>query len=101
MAGKAWDHGGKTSSQRGYGAEWQKLRRQVLDDDPLCRVCREQGRTTLATAVDHIKPKAKGGTDAWDNLRPICDPCHRVKTIEDQGKAARPRKTIGLDGWSV
>lgn len=97
MARGRWDHDGKSSHQRGYGAEWQKLRRQILDDDPLCRVCRQQGRTRLATAVDHIKSKAKGGTDALDNLRPICDACHRAKTAEDAGRPLRP--TIGSDGW--
>ena len=50
---------------------------------------------TPATQVDHIKPKAKGGTDDWDNLQSICDRCHDAKTKQDMGV----RPAIGLDGW--
>ena len=57
--------------------------------------CKRVGRATPATQVDHIKPKAKGGTDDWDNLQSICDRCHDAKTKQDMG--ARP--AIGLDGW--
>lgn len=99
MTRKAWDHGGRSSHQRGYGAAWQKLRRQVLDEEVMCRVCLAASKNTLATAVDHITPKAKGGTDDRSNLRAICDPCHKAKTAEDAGRPLHP--TIGLDGWIV
>lgn len=66
---------------RGYGAQWEKIRKQVLGrDHGLCRVCLAIGRVTPATAVDHIIPKSRGGGDDLGNLQAICDSCHRVKT---------------------
>ena len=93
----AWSR--ESRHARGYGTEWDKLRRRVLDADPLCRPCKEAGRVCLAVQVDHITPKAKGGTDGDDNLQPICDPCHKAKTARDAGRTVRP--TIGLDGWPI
>ena len=89
---------------RGYGAHWVKLRSQALARDMhLCQPCLAQGRATPATAVDHITPKAKGGTDEPDNLQAICQACHDAKTgretAEAQGRRVKAR--IGLDGWPV
>lgn len=92
------DRGSRQS--RGYGAVWEKLRVRVLKrDDYLCKVCLAKGRITAATQVDHIKQKAKGGTDDLDNLQSICDPCHADKTYRENGRIARP--VIGLDGWPI
>lgn len=76
-----------TRQQRGYGAEWDRLRLQILDrDDHLCQPCLRVYRVTVATQVDHITPKARGGTDEPANLQAICDACHRSKTSsESQG----------------
>src|ERR1043166_9575505 len=93
-----WDHGGKGRIERGYDHRWMKLRLVVLArDQHLCQPCRRAGRGTPAAAVDHIKPKAKGGTDELENLEAICEPCHRNKTLADQGK--RPRRAIDVTGW--
>lgn len=66
-------------------------------DKRLCQVCLAKGKVTVATEVDHIKPKAKGGTDDIRNCQAICSPCHAAKTLADSG--ARIRPTIGNDGW--
>ena len=73
---------------RGYDRRWRKLRLLVLSDEPLCRMCREIGRTRLATVVDHIRPKRDGGTDERDNLQPLCKPCHdgAKAAFENTGK---------------
>lgn len=42
-----------------------------------------QGRVTPARTVDHITPKAKGGTDDDANLQAICDECHKAKTAAE------------------
>ena len=81
---QAWDHGGKTSHQRGYGATWQKLRAYVLASEPLCRECQATGRVTPATDVDHVRPKAEGGTDAVENLQPLCRSHHIAKTKRER-----------------
>jgi 5-methylcytosine-specific restriction protein A len=80
-----WPNSDKLSSTaRGYGAAWQRLRRFVLERDPICRVC----RTNHSTEVDHLIPKSQGGTDEEHNLRGICGGCHATKTA-DESRAAR------------
>jgi 5-methylcytosine-specific restriction endonuclease McrA len=100
-----WKHGGRSRHQRGYGWGWEKLRTHILARDKhLCQPCRSgsPSRVTPATEVDHIVPKAKGGTDSECNLQAICEPCHRAKSIADQGKKPRCRKlTFGPDGWPI
>lgn len=97
---KPWHHGGKSRHERGYGSSWDKLRKQVLTEEPMCRSCfEEHGVVTAATQVDHITPKAKGGTDARSNLRPICADCHAKKSAEDRGH--RVRVETGEDGWPI
>lgn len=90
---------GKASRHdRGYGSAWERTRRLALvRDGYLCLACAADNRTTVATEVDHITPKHKGGTDDLDNLQSLCTECHAAKTLRDTGKRARPR--IGLDGW--
>jgi 5-methylcytosine-specific restriction protein A len=61
------------------------------------------GRPTPATQVDHIKPKAKGGTDDDDNLQSICHDCHTEKTRIESAEAQgyKPKPKIGTDGWPM
>lgn len=35
---------------------------------------------TVANHVDHITPKADGGSDDDCNLQSLCAPCHEAKT---------------------
>jgi hypothetical protein len=72
-----------------YGAPWRKLRDQVLANEPLCRRCADMGRTVPAVQVDHIMPKESGGTDAFDNLQPLCLECHRLKTGREDSSPAQ------------
>ena len=73
---------GRTSTERGYGTAWRKLRAKVMKrDNYLCQVCLPQ--MTKAKEVDHITNKAKGGTDDMDNLQAICIGCHRAKTANE------------------
>ena len=77
---QAW-HRGQNTTERGYGQAWRIKRAHILERDGyLCQVCKQQGRLTEATAVDHIKNKASGGTDDLDNLQAICQVCHKAKT---------------------
>jgi len=81
-------------------AAWKKLRLQVLKRDGwICVECRKRDRITAATDVDHITPKAKGGTDTMENLRAVCRTCHFEKSAADRGYRVKPR--IGLDGYPI
>jgi 5-methylcytosine-specific restriction protein A len=88
---KAWDRTsqqrGKTTTQRGYGWQWQKLRQRIIDRDlGLCQPCKRKDRVTAFHAVDHIVPKAKGGTEDESNLECICKRCHKAKTAREDSK---------------
>lgn len=85
---------------RGYGTAWNKLRLHILERDKhLCQPCLAKNRVSPARQVDHITPKANGGTDDETNLQAICDPCHKAKTARDNGQTPRPQ--IGTDGWPI
>jgi 5-methylcytosine-specific restriction endonuclease McrA len=55
--------------------------------------------------VDHITPKAKGGTDEDTNLEATCDDCHKAKTAaeaaEAQGRTVKQRPGFMPDGRPV
>src|SRR5262245_23908439 len=77
-----WRAPGRGSRQaRGYGAAWTRLRATVMRRDGyLCQPCRRVERLTPADEVDHVVPKAQGGSDDLTNLEAICTPCHKAKT---------------------
>lgn len=96
-----WKHQA-SRHDRGYGRAWQQLRQTVLERDRYlcqCAVCRSSNRVRLATEVDHIVPKARGGTDALSNLQAINADCHKLKTLADAGGS--PPVRIGFDGFPV
>ena len=70
------------SAQRGYGARWRRLRLLVLARDS---VCRQPGCNELSTDVDHIVPRAEGGTDSMSNLQGLCHAHHSAKTAKEDG----------------
>lgn len=56
-----------------------------------CHECKAANRLLEATEVDHIKPKADGGTDDPGNLQAINRDCHKRKTQRDAFNGRRPR----------
>ena len=93
-----WSRG--SSDARGYGHAWRKLRDRVLKRDRyLCQPCERKNFVSIASSVDHIVPKSRGGTDDMSNLQAICEECHKEKTTVESGGKPKPR--IGVDGWPV
>ena len=86
-----WQKRRGSRQDRGYGANWERVRAVVLRrDNHLCQECLRNGRVHEAKEVDHIKAKARGGSDAESNLEVICHDCHRSKTArESMGPADR------------
>lgn len=39
--------------------------------------------------------------DAPENLQAINSECHRIKTIEENGGKAKPKRRIGIDGFPI
>ena len=61
-----------------YGRQWQKARKNFLTENPLCAMCREQGRLTAATVVNHNPPHGFDPERFWDvsTWQPLCQPHH-------------------------
>lgn len=86
---QAWRTTSGSSTSRGYGSAWRRLRKMVLARDPVCVTCRRRP----SAHVDHIRAKASGGDDAMDNLRGLCEGCHMRKTARD-GLARKALKRL-------
>lgn len=83
-----------SASRRGYGRRWQSARTRFLLTHPLCGMrpsglapvmsrCHDEGRTTIATVVDHVRPHRGDERLFWDvgqNWQAHCADCHRRKT---------------------
>lgn len=84
------------STQRGYDAEWRKIRAQKLAVNPLCEcdACKSSHRTTAAEVVDHIRSIAARPDLrlVWSNLRSMSKRCHDQHTARTQG-FAQPKKS--------
>jgi 5-methylcytosine-specific restriction enzyme A len=82
----AWSK--ESSTARGYGFAWQKLRLVILERDCYlcqCAECAKRQVPLPANEVDHILPKAQGGTDDESNLRAVNTECHKRLTIAQKG----------------
>lgn len=74
-----------SASSRGYGGAWRKFRLQYLAANPYCAMCEREGRSVVATVVDHVEPH-KGDRDKFwdeDNMQALCGRCHAAKTLEE------------------
>jgi 5-methylcytosine-specific restriction protein A len=91
------EHRRAKTSERGYGAAWQKARAAYLAKHPLCRDIHRShaGRVVLATDVDHIVPHRGDKSLFWDssNWQPLCHECHSRKTALEDGGFGRYRHT--------
>lgn len=84
-----------TTAERGYDADWKRVRAMKLAMSPLCECEGCQAgrlRVTEATVVDHIVPIAERPDLrlALSNLRSMAKSCHDRRTAREQG-FARPR----------
>ena len=79
------------SGARGYGADWQRLRKQCMREQPLCILCAkgsatQRPRVVAAVEVDHIIPVtlAPELRLTRSNLQCLCKHCHRRKTMMER-----------------
>jgi 5-methylcytosine-specific restriction endonuclease McrA len=74
---------GKTT-ERGYGADWRRLRDWHLRRNPLCRLCLLDDRVVAASDVDHIVAVTLAPERRLDpdNLQSLCHPHHMQKEAE-------------------
>ena len=78
-------HEVKTTKEKGYGRRWQKVSKLFLLKHPLCVRCKDDGKLTAATVVDHIKPHRGDQKLFWDesNWQSLCKQCHDKKTMTE------------------
>jgi len=61
-------------SRRGYGRQWEKVRKMYLARHPICEECERYGMVELARIVHHIDQDPYN--NEFDNLQALCLSCH-------------------------
>ncbi|MCU7837019.1 MAG: HNH endonuclease [gamma proteobacterium symbiont of Taylorina sp.] len=61
-----------------YNYRWQKIRKNYLQSNPLCVICKNDGFIVPATIVDHIIPHKGDEYLFYDesNYQSLCKHCH-------------------------
>lgn len=79
-------HSGGKTSDRGYGWDWQRFRKQVLRTSPLCVDCEAEGRVSVAEELHHVV-KIKDAPHLRldpDNVLPLCGRHHDERTAKGE-----------------
>lgn len=75
-----------STTERGYGWDYQQWRDRIIRERPLCEDCLDQGRVTPAEELHHmvkIKDDPSRRLDE-DNARMLCGPCHDKRTARGE-----------------
>ena len=91
-ARQAWrelDRRRGSAAARGYGWAWKRIADEHKRKHPHCvdpfGVHKACGIKAMATHVDHIVPRRRGGMDDESNLQGLCASCHSRKTCRQDG----------------
>lgn len=72
-----YEHYGREPGRgKRYGSAWARIRAAFLCANPLCALCKSDGRITPAELVHHKRKLTNGGTNDWVNLQALCQSCH-------------------------
>lgn len=69
-----------------YDRHWREIRKAFLVRNPLCEMCKRQGKYTAAQEVHHIKALADGGDNRMSNLMALCKSCHSKITYAENNR---------------
>ena len=85
--------GRRYSDKRYKTTRWQRLRRMMLAQSPLCAHC----GTKAANVLDHIVPVRFDPLGFWDttNLQGLCTSCHNRKSATTDKQKQPPRQREG------
>jgi 5-methylcytosine-specific restriction endonuclease McrA len=75
-----------STTQRGLGAEHQRLAKQVLSEEKACWLCGHLARPNDPLEVDHVVPRSKGGATVRSNLRAAHASCNRSRGGGGRGR---------------
>ena len=75
------------SAKEYHTSRWTKQSRLFRDANPLCVMCKKEGRIVPAEVVDHIIPYPIC-EDFWDvnNWQALCKKCNAIKGNRDKKK---------------
>lgn len=78
------------------GKLWRKLRNTFIKQNPWCAICDKNGKVTLATVVDHIKPRVYFPELSYikSNMQSLCAECHGRKTVEEMKQRKKDSKPL-------
>jgi 5-methylcytosine-specific restriction protein A len=84
---------------RWYGTpRWKRIARRQMRAEPLCRMCKEEGRISPATVADHIVPHRGDPFLFWSGaLQSLCAKHHSAGKQRSEARGYDTR--IGSDGW--
>src|SRR6266566_2511439 len=77
-----------STTQRGLGAEHQRLAKQVLSEEKACWLCGHPALPSDPLEVDHVVPRSKGGATVRSNLRAAHASCNRSRGDRGGGPLA-------------
>ena len=63
-------------SNKRYGRSWKKIQAAYLSANPLCDICKNEGKFASAAMAHHKRKLTDGGTNEYDNLMALCNSCH-------------------------
>lgn len=77
----------RTTTERGYGSDWQDLSRRVREEQAICEVCDARSIANPATEVHHIRRIGDAPLERMKrgNLLAVCRNCHGE--VEGKGPA--------------
>ncbi len=68
-----------------YGRRWHEASLRYRAENPLCVMCRDEGRTVAAECVDHVTPHRGNVELFWDqsNWMALCFRHHNAKSAKE------------------
>lgn len=74
---------------------WRKISERYRQNNPLCVVCKAEGKATAADVVDHIM-EIKDGGEAFNeaNLQSLCHRHHNAKTAREREGRVKSQQTV-------
>ena len=69
---------------------WKSIRRHRLAEEPRCRLCAIEGRTAVASYVDHVKPHLGQWSVffKYENTQSLCSHHHKLQSKEARHECA-------------
>jgi hypothetical protein len=80
QASHFWKGGYSKVIERINNTEWIKRRKECYKrDDWMCQDC---GASKVRLNAHHIVPYRVGGSDKLDNLKSLCNQCHKIAEVK-------------------